>query len=231
MTTPAQASGHPNFVTDWPVQGPTDPGIRAADCRFAQTLPTPANSPCVDCKGPIPMWAQTKGLLGEQISFGGKGVRGFALAAAGDPDVWAKLNTTQQKWVMDSLTTLNNLIYQATGTMCSSWGPSITAAGGCFQNWFNANAKLTKPDGSPVKLRTDGVFDQDTLNALNTITGMDPPHFPQAFPPGYITSAAPTATKLSTGAMVGIGTAIAAALGGGIYVATRKKSRRSRRRK
>jgi hypothetical protein len=229
MTTPAQAYGHPDFVNDWPVQGPTDPGIREADCRYAQTLPTPAEAPCVDCKGYVPMFARTKGLLGEQVSFGGRGVRAFALAAAGDPDVWTKLNPEQQKWVISSLTMLNNLIYQGTGTMCPTWGPSITAAGGCFQNWFNANAKLTKPDGSPVKLRTDGVFDQDTLDALNTITGMDPPHFPQAFPPGYITSAAPEPKKLSTGAMVGIAAAGAAALGGVVYVATRKRGRKSRR--
>ena len=46
MTTPAQASGHQNFVTDVPVQGPTDEGIRAASCHFAATLP--ARPPCVE---------------------------------------------------------------------------------------------------------------------------------------------------------------------------------------
>ena len=226
--TPAQASGHPNFVTDWPVQGPTDPGIRAADCLFAQTkLPTPQQAACVDCKGPIPMWTQSKGLLGEQIAFGGARARGFSLAAAGDPDAWVQLNTAQQQWVSNALVTLDAKIRKATGTTCPMFGPNITGAATCFQNWFNsAKLGLTKRDGTPLVLRTDGVFDQDTLDALRTVAALNAKDFPTPFPgtemPGLVK------TGLSGVAKAGIATAAVAVLGGGIYVATRgkKKSRR-----
>jgi len=224
--TPAQASGHPNFVTDWPVQGPTDPGIRAADCRYAQKLPTPQNAPCVDCEGPTPMWTQSKGLLGERISYGGRGAVGFALAAAGDPDVWTQLTPDQQTWVMQTLTKLNDMIVKTTGTSCPTWGPSITAAGGCFQFWFNS-MYIGSP-GFPKPIRTDGVFDGETLQALITAALIHQTDFPTPFP-----GTPPTGKKkLSTGAMVGIAAVGATALGGVIYAATHsKKSRRSRRRR
>lgn len=227
--TPAQASGYPDFVTDWPVQGPTDPGIREADCRYAQTLPTPAEAPCVDCKGPVPMFARTKGLLGEQVSFGGRNVRAFALAAA--EDTWAALTVPQQTWVVSTLTKLNDLIVKANGTRCLTWAPNITAAGQCFQMWFNsAKLGLTKPDGSPVVLRTDGTFDQDTLDALRTTVALNPKDFPTPFPGTQMPGETGTGEKkLSTGAMVGIAAAGATALGGIVYVATRKRGRKSRR--
>ena len=173
------------------------------------------------------MWARSKGLLGEQVSFGGRGVLGFALEAAGDPDVYTKLTPDQQKWVVDTLVTLNNKIYQTTGTTCPTWGPSVTAAGGCFQAWFNSvNAS------APIKkLRTDGVFDQDTLDALITTTQIHKVDFPVPFPGAAMPAPVPAKKKLSTGAMVGIATAGAAALGGVVYVATRGGKRRTRRRR
>ena len=236
--TPAQAYGHPDFVTDVPVQGPTDEGLRRADCKFARER-LPAQPDCVDCKGTIPMWAQQSlatghrgrfSGIGERLSFGGVGMPGFTLGAAGDPEVWSKMSAEQQAWIVATLTTLNNLIYQGTGTTCPTWGPTITAAGGCFQSWFNKNAKLTKPDGSPLTLRTDGVWDQDSQNALVTIAAMDPGHFPKAFPGGTLPGFEKQKT-LSTGAMWGIGAGVAAVGGGIIYAATRggKRKRRSRR--
>ena len=231
MTTPAQAYGHPDFVNDWPVQGPTDPGIREADCRYAQTLPTPAEAPCVDCKGPVPMFARTKGLLGEQVSFGGRGVRAFALAAAGDPDIWGTLTVPQQTWIANTLAKLNDLIVKSTGTTCPQWSPSIHGAGYCFQAWFNSQRfGLTKPDGSTVVLRTDGTFDQDTLDALRTTVSMNPKDFPTPYPGTQLAGETGTGEKkLSTGAMVGIAAGGAAMLGGVVYVATRKGGRKSRR--
>lgn len=211
MTTPAQASGHPNFVTDHPVQGPTDEGIRAADCHYRQNF-LPARPACVDCEGPVPMWAQSKGLLG--VSFGGVGVPGFALAAAGDPEIYSKLSTVQQRWIADVLQRLNTLIVSTTGSTCPTWAPAIPAASGCFQAWFNnINA------GAPIrKLRTDGVFDQDTLDALIVTTQIHAADFANfgAYPKG-------DEKKLSTGAMLGIAAGGAAVVGGVVWLATRKK--------
>lgn len=171
------------------------------------------------------MWAQSKGLLGEQVSFGGVGALGFGIAAAGDPDVYLTLTPDQQKWVVSTLTTLNNKIYQATGTTCPTWGPSVTAAGGCFQAWFNSvNA------GAPIKkLRTDGVFDQDTLDALITTTQIHRTDFPAPFP-SAATPAPAAPAKLSKGAMAGLAVAGAGVVGGTIYAVTRGKPRRRRRR-
>jgi hypothetical protein len=229
MITPAQASGYPDFVNDWPVQGPTDPGIREADCRYAQTLPTPAEAPCVDCKGYVPMFARTKGLLGEQVSFGGRRTRAFALAAAGDPDIWGSLTVPQQTWVGNTLAKLNDIIVKSTGTTCPQWAPAIHSAAFCFQSWFNqAGIGMTNSDGSQTKLRTDGTFDQETLNTLIRVVAINPTDFPTPYP--GLQTAAPD-KKLSTGAMVGIAAGAATVLGGVVYAATRKSGRKSRRRK
>lgn len=224
--TPAQASGHQNFVTDVPVQGPTDEGIRAADCWFAQNR-VPAHPACVDCGGGlIPMWAQTKGLLGEQISFGGTNALGFAgLGKAGDPEVWTKLTVAQQTWVMNALVKLNDMVARATYSKCPTFGPSITAAGGCFQIWWNWWIDTNKMPAT--KLRTDGVFDQDTLNALITTTKLHAADFPEPFPSAAaLPPPLAEKKKLSTGAMAGIAAAGAAGIGGIIYVATRKSGRK-----
>ncbi len=228
--TPAQASGHPNFIVDVPVQGPTDEGMRAASVWFAQNR-LPARPACVDCEGPIPMWARNKGLLGEQISFGGVGALGFALNAAGDPEMWTKLTSEQQAWVINTLVKLNDLIVRTTGTTCATWAPAVTPATKCFQTWFNTPAafggKLTKPGGGTLVLRTDGVVDQDTLDALRTVAALHGKDFPTPFPgteaPGYAKS------KLSTGAMVGIAAGGAVVIGGIVYAVTRgSKARRKR---
>lgn len=232
MKTPAQLYGHPT-LDDVPVAGPTDPGILKADCWYRNNV-LPATPACVDCGGgAIPHWAQSKGLLGDkimldtQISFGGKRAHGFSLAAPGDPDIWASLTPAQQMWVSNTLNTLNSKIMSATGTSCASWGPAINLAGRCFQIWYNANYGAS---GASKSLRTDGAFDQDTLSALIMVAGI---HASDASPlappyPGGTATAAP-ATKLSKGEMVGIGLAVATVAGGGIYLATKKKSSRRRR--
>lgn len=169
------------------------------------------------------MWAQNKGLLGEQVSFGGSRVRAFALAGAGDPEIWSKLSPEQQKWVTDTLVKLNDLIVKTTGSSCPTWAANIPAATGCFQPWFNSMYV-----GSPgfVKLRTDGVFDADTLQSLVTTALIHQADFPAPFP-----GTMPTTKKgLSTGAMVGIATGVAAVGGGIIYAATRGGSKSRRRR-
>lgn len=183
--------------------------------------------------------------IGEQISIGGRRVVGFGnivgIAAAADPEIWSKLSTAQQTWIVNTITKLNDKIVESSGTTCPTWGPSITAAGGCFQSWWNAN------NISPMKLRTDGVFDEDTLCALITLAGLDKASFPTLFPdpekkycllpggesPTYAATVETTKKGLSTGAMVGIGVAGVATAGGIYYVATRKKSggRRKKSRK
>jgi hypothetical protein len=165
--------------------------------------------------------------IGDQISFGGRPARGFALAGPSDPEIWTKLTPEKQQWVMDSLVMLNNLIYQTTGTKCATWAPAITAAGGCFQGWFNsAGYGMTKADGSPVILRTDGVFDQDTLDALRTVAALDLAHFPTPFPgtasPGFTGTGE---KKLSKGAVAFMAAGGVAVVGGIAYAATRKKKK------
>lgn len=175
------------------------------------------------------MWAQNKGLLGEQVSFGG---RAIGVAAPGDPDVWASLSTPQQQWVTNTIVTLDGKIRaQTPGSSCPGMSTgTITGIAGCFQNWFNsAKLGLTKPNGAPVTLRTDGVFDQDTLDALRTVAAMQPADFKTPFPGTEMPGTGIVAKKgLSTGAIVGIGAGLATVLGGAAYVATRpkKKSRR-----
>jgi hypothetical protein len=158
-----------------------------------------------------------------QISFGGRQI-GTGFALSGD-SVWESLSRSQQTWVMDTLVKLDSKIRSSTGTTCPTFGPSVTAAGGCFQAWFNSNYKgltaLTDSNGTPIVLRTDGVFDQATLDALRTVVGMDPASFPAPYP-GLATEK----KKLSTGAMVGIAAGGAVVLGGVVYLATRKPRRK-----
>ena len=166
------------------------------------------------------MWAQTKGTgLSESISFGGRGVAGFGVGAAGDPA--ATLSADQNTWVMNALNDLNTKIIASTGTSCPTWGADLKSMTGCFQTWFNASYPTA------TKLRTDGVFDQDTLTALNSVAAAHPADFPSApltAAPTIVPVAPAAATKgLSTGAMVGIAAAGAAVIGGGIYYVTRKK--------
>lgn len=249
--TPAQASGHPNFVVDVPVQGPTDEGMRAGSCWWAQNV-LPKNPSCVDCTGLVPYWTRQKLAPGgpagpnsgigdnmEAISFGGVGVHGFALSAAGDPDIWAQLTAAQQGWVFATLGTLNANIVKATGSMCPTWkAPSgasgVVNAAGCFQTWFNATFR-----GQPVTpLRVDGVFDEATLCGLITTAQIHSADFPTPFPDPAkrycqttITPPPAEAKKgLSTGAMAGLAVAGAAAVGGVIYITTRKGGKSRRRR-
>jgi hypothetical protein len=203
VRTPAQAYGHPDFVTDVPIQGPTDEGIRAADCWWTQNvLPKPPGNgqdgprpSCVDCTGPIPTWANNPTAWGggprayggnggndcgnrwirEPVRRAGRYVAGFALDGTGDPA--AALASDQQGWVNSALSMLNRRITATTGSSCASWqepGTNLAAAVGCFQGWVNGNGK-----GS---LRTDGVFDDDTLNALISVAEAHPDDFPTPYP-------------------------------------------------
>jgi hypothetical protein len=196
MRTPAQVSGRYDFVEDVPVQGPTDEGIRAADCWWTQNV-LPVKSPaCVDCKGPVPIWANNpsawgggpteyggdggsscvRGWGGDLVYRDGRQVAGFSLNASGDPA--SALASDQQGWVVSALVVLNQKILAANpGNSCQSWqdpSTNLAAAVGCFQIWYNAN--------SGGSLRTDGVLDEDTLCALVATTTAHPQDFQTPFP-------------------------------------------------
>jgi hypothetical protein len=247
--SPAEIIDRPNFVTDYPVQGPTDPGIRAADCWWKNNV-LPKQPSCVDCTGgPVPMWTRMTIPGGTRSGVG----------AAGDPDAWVGLTADQQAWVLGALSTLNASITRDTGTMCPSWAaPSnasgITNASGCFQSWFNASYGGQSSIGNGTLLRVDGVFDEDTLCALITVAKAHPSDFPAQFPDPsnrYCRSAAATAPAapaapaastavtqtvtppakktVSKGEMAGIAVLAAGVIGGGIYFATRGKKKRRKK--
>jgi hypothetical protein len=46
------------------------------------------------------------------VSFGGVGVRGFALEGPGDPEIWTKQSAAQQTWIADTMRKLNDKITQ-----------------------------------------------------------------------------------------------------------------------
>lgn len=164
------------------------------------------------------------------LSFNGSLARGpgFALRGPGDPEAYTHFSAEQQAWIGQTLATLNGLIVKQTGTTCPTWAPEISRATGCFQAWFNTQKfGFTKPSGALLILRTDGVFDQDTLDALRTVAALNPKDFPTPFPgtslPG---TGVEEKKKLSTGAMFGIAAAGAAVLSGVVYVATKKKRKK-----
>ena len=212
--TPAQHQ-QSNFVRDWPVQGPTDEGMRAADCQFAQQR-LPAKPACADCSGPLPPWVYGG------MALNGAPVPGFGVGDSSD--IYSQMNATQQQWVLNAINTLNTQIIATTGTTCPSWAADIQHMAGCFQIWYNANYGKS---GVSRLLRTDGVLDEDTLCALKMISQLHPTDF-TVFPDPqnqYCQPSSPAAQdkKMSTGAVVGIAAVGAAALAGAIYYVTRSK--------
>jgi hypothetical protein len=200
--TPAQAYGHPNFVDDVPVQGPTDEGMRRKACLWTQTR-IPQTPACVDCEGPIPMWTQIA-LANTRVNPSTLGGGSYALAAppayglasgcggtpcwAGlqgpsDPAVDPKFAADQLAWVQNTLLTLNDKIMSSSGSSCPTWADPtqhMAAAVGCFQAWWNTH--YAQASGAAKTLRTDGALDEDSLCALITIVGMHPEDFPVPFP-------------------------------------------------
>jgi hypothetical protein len=155
---------------------------------------------------------------------------------ASPQDVFSTLTPAQQAWVRSALNIIDTNIKHDTGTACASWGdPGVNLPGAitCFQNWINGAAASNAPElaGMPAifPLRTDGVFDARSLQALQALSSSGPlaADFPQKFPGGppvpVPTPAPAPAAKagLSTGAIVGISAAGVAVLGGVIYAATR----------
>lgn len=158
----------------------------------------------------------------------------WGLGGPGDPDIFGKLSPAQQGWVA---TTFAAIFAKADPKDIQPCGPLNSSAAmiRCFQMIYNAEST-----DMPVKpLRTDGVFDEDTLCALqlaatNTKFGVVPfpdpekrfcqPPCPvgQARDPKTGLCAETTKPGLSTGAIVGIAAAGAVAVAGLVYAVSRK---------
>jgi hypothetical protein len=224
--TPAQAANmmrnagtYGDWVTDVPIQGPTDPGIRAADCWWKKNV---IDRAVTDEQGAmVPRWTQHSlcvdgrpcvGMagVGELISRGG--VRVGALgqsppaAAPAAPGLWSDLSAAESQWVAVTLVQLNALILKAGNKPCATWPANPTtampAAVGCFQGWFNTNG-----NGS---LRTDGVLDRATLCSLVAVTKQHATDFPTPYPGSTL----PCLSTLPLPIKIGIGVLAAAMVGG-----------------
>ncbi len=209
-----------DWVNDVPVQGPTDPGIRAAGCWWKDNVldkvtdhqgamvPRWTQS-SVLCMGPSPLRSGVGG-VGETVRRGGALGADAALAAGAPPGIWSKLAPAEAQWVLATLAQLNALILKSGNKPCASWPADPTtappAAVACFQGWFNTNIAQAAD-----KLRTDGTLDHATLCALITATEQHTDDFPTKYPG--------TPLCLSTMSMpmkIGIGVAAAAVVGGTI---------------
>jgi hypothetical protein len=233
--TPAQAANiahrngtYQDWVTDVPVQGPTDEGIRKADCWWKNNV----LDKVTDNQGAVvPRWTQHSLCIGNRLIESGIGGLGEpvtmhlgpnptvtpratadAQASAGTaagtpPGIWSKLAAAESQWVFTTLTQLNALILKAGNKPCATWPADPTkvpsAAVSCFQGWFNANAKPS------TVLRTDGTLDEASLCALVTVTKQHAADFTTPYP-----GASPCG--LSTLAKVGIGAGVVAIVGGTI---------------
>jgi hypothetical protein len=147
-----------DWVTDVPVQGPTDPGIRAAGCWWKENVVDQVT----DRQGAIvPRWTQSSALcvngrpcltagVGEAVSRGGRRVAlgdgppsatpatvpapapGAAPtaspAAPPPPGVWSKLTDAESHWVAATLIQLNTLIIKAGNKPCVTWPADLLAS-------------------------------------------------------------------------------------------------------
>lgn len=227
--TPAQAYGHPSFVDDVPIQGPTDEGMRRlACCNVHARLPRDLRS-CAGNENVVPLWATHALNYGPRVAGAGAGV-GFALRGPNDPPVDKSLSIAQLAWVQNTLLTFGK---NGASSSCHTWADptvNLAAAVGCFQAFFNQE----KGDLPTVSLRTDGLLDEDTLCSLILAVKVeDPSSAPFPDPQGqFCKPSTPLAAPhrgLSTTAKVGIFVA-GAILGGGVYytVARRRHNARSR---
>ena len=143
--TPAQAANiaqrngtYGDWVTDVPVQGPTDPGIRAADCWWKKNVVDVAT----DEQGAmVPAWTQRSlcvggrpcvgtgfgetvrrgGALGAPMAIFDAGAKAAAAssaqqtkpAAPAPPGIWSRLSDAESHWIASTLIQLNAFILKA----------------------------------------------------------------------------------------------------------------------
>jgi hypothetical protein len=225
--TPAQAAKimrddgtYGDWVHDVPVQGPTDPGIRAAGCWWKDNV----LDKVTDHQGAmVPRWTQSSVLCvgGRPVAAGIGGVgesvrRGGSLGApaVAPHGIWSKLADAESQWALTTITQLNTLILKSGNKPCASWPADPTkappAAVACFQGWYNANAGGSLP--------TDGTLDRATLCALVAVTKEHAADFPTPYPGIPLCLSA-----LSMPMKIGIGVAAALVVGGTVAAISNKK--------
>lgn len=161
------------------------------------------------------------------MNFQSHGLAAFSdwgLGAASDPDITGSMSAAQKGWVAGGIAGVKDAAIK-TGT----WTSADAADGLGFQKWYNANvAKVV-----PVKpLRTDGILDQDTLDALQSVVKQmgGSPYPSAACPKGQEldpkTGLCADKKGLSRGAIAGLAAAGAAVVGGIVYVVTKPRKAR-----
>jgi hypothetical protein len=254
LLTPAQAAEvarangtYNDWVTDVPVQGPTDPGIRAAGCWWKDNVLDKVTN---EQGAVVPRWTQSSPLCvdggaREAIYRGGKRIGALGAdppaaatpataapatgsaspAPAPPPGIWSRLSDAESHWIASTLIQLNTLILKAGNKPCVTWPADL------LKDDASAVAKLPAAVAcfqgwynnnlSPNwKLRTDGTLDEATACALVVTTGQHAADFPTPYP-GVLNCG------LSTLAKVGIGLGAAVAVGGAVaaVVAASKKKK------
>lgn len=245
--TPAQAANiaqsngsYGDWVTDVPVQGPTDEGIRRAGCWWKNNVLDKVTD---DQGAMVPRWTQSSLLCLDgrplQSGVGGETVRrrGVSAGALGadpapnappaatttkpaaslpaPPGIWSKLTADQSHWVATTLIALNDFIVKAGNKLCASWPADL------LKDDASATAKMPAAVGCfqswynlnlqpDAPLRTDGTLDERTACALVATTGLHANDFPTPYP-GVLKCGG-----LSLYAKVGIGAGVAVAVGGAI---------------
>jgi hypothetical protein len=156
--TPAQAANtmhdsgtYGDWVTDVPIQGPTDEGIRRADCWWKDHV---IDRAVTDRQGAmVPRWTQhtlcvgerpcVAAGVGEEIRRGGVRIGALGAdppaaappaAAAGaptigpaspapapPPGIWSRLSDAESHWIASTLIQLNTLILKAGNKPCVTW--------------------------------------------------------------------------------------------------------------
>jgi hypothetical protein len=238
-----------DWVTDVPIQGPTDETIRSADCWWKNNV----LDKVTDLQGRIvPQWTQNQlcignramssgiGGVGESVRRGGARMGALGAdpsaansppspsalpAPAAPPGIWSKLSDAESHWIAATLIALNGFILKAGNKPCATWPADLLKDDATAISKMPAAVACFQgwynTNLSPSQaLRTDGTLDEKTACALIVVTGQHAGDFPTPYP-GTLKCGG-----LSLYAKIGIGAGVAVAVGGAtvaIVAASRKK--------